>query len=144
MIISKQKTNLINHNIIMKKLVLLLFVMLMSINADAQYRNGQYLYCTGNNVNVRTGPGKNYRVYQVRESCPICGGRQISCWMCNGSRAKYQLSKGDGLGNFENGAVYIQYLGKSRNGFLFIETGEMIEGSGVRGWVSSQYLRPRR
>ena len=144
MIISKQKTNLINHNIIMKKLVLFLFVMLMSINADAQYRSGQYLYCTGNNVNVRTGPGQNYRVYTVREGCPICGGKQRTCWMCNASRAKYQLSKNDGLGHFGDGEIYIQYLGKSQNGFLYVETGETVEGSGVRGWVSSQYLRPRR
>lgn len=128
----------------MKKLVLFLFLMLAAINVDAQYRNGQYLYCTGNNVNVRTGPGKNYRVFNLKEGCPICSGRQRNCWMCKGSVGKYQLMKGDGLGNFGDGAIYIQYLGKSKNGFLFIETGETVEGSGVRGWVASQYLRPRR
>lgn len=129
----------------MKKIVLFLFVLLAAINVDAQqYRNGQYLYCTGNNVNVRTGPGKNYRVFTVREGCPICSGKQKSCWMCNASRAKYQLFKGHGLGDFEEGAVYIQYLGKSKNGFLYVETGETVEGSGVRGWVSAQYLRPRK
>ena len=117
--------------------------MLAAINADAQYREGQYLYCTGNNVNVRTGPGKNYRVLLLKEGCPICGGKKRSCWMCGASKKKYQLFKGHGLGNFDDGAVYIVYLGKSRNGFLYVETGETIEGSGVRGWVSAQYLKPR-
>jgi len=128
----------------MKRILMLLFVLSVTLVADAQYRNGQYLYCTGNNVNVRTGPGKNYRVFTIREGCPICGGKQRTCWMCNASKAKYQLMKGDGLGHFGDGAIYIQYLGKSKNGFLYVETGETIEGSGVRGWVSADYLRARK
>jgi len=125
----------------MKRILIFLLIAMATMTANAQYRKGQRLVCTGSHVNVRTGPGKNYRVFMIKESCPICygkGGR--SCWYCKGNKAKYQLSKG--FGNDSDGITYIEYLGKKRNGFLYVECGENVEGSGVTGWVSQDYLRP--
>lgn len=71
--------------------------------------------CTGNHVNVRTGPGKNYPVYDD-----------------NGEGPKRQLSKGDVVAN----------LGEKKNGFCLV-SGKLEWGGDEReGWVSAQYLRP--
>ena len=81
----------------MKKLInakwLLLFVIMLSlttVNADAQ-RYGQEMRLTGNTVNVRTGPGKQYSVMYV------------DGW-------KVQFDKG----------YPVYYAGKKRNGFTYV------------------------
>ena len=128
----------------MKRIILFCLVMFLAIGANAQYKKGQMLVCTGNNVNVRTGPGKNYPVATI-SNCFICEGRNRNCTACGGrpGRSKYQLMKGDGLGECENGDIAIEYLGKSKNGFHYVSCYECIEGIGTRGWVSAQYLRKK-
>ena len=95
----------------MKRISILLMSLFVMVTVNAQH-NG--FVCTGNNVNVRTGPGKNYAVYDVNI------GR------------KRQLSKGD----------VVEYRGKKKNGFCLIQ-GPLEWGGDERdGWVSAQYLRP--
>ena len=128
----------------MKRIILFCLVMFLAIGANAQYKKGQMLVCTGNNVNVRTGPGKNYPVATI-SNCFICNGRDRNCHYCEGraGRSKFQLMKGTGLGNCEVGDMVIEYLGQSKNGFLHIACYECVEGSGGEGWVSAQYLRKK-
>ncbi len=128
----------------MKRLFLFCLVLFATLGVDAQsYRVGQKLVCTGDNVNVRTGPGKNHRVYLMKEGCPICDGKDRSCYMCEWAKnKKFQLMKGEGRGKCDEGEWEIIYQGKSRNGFLYVSIFECVEGYGVVGWVSSQYLRP--
>ena len=95
----------------MKRLSILLMSLFVMVAVNAQH-NG--FVCTGNNVNVRTGPGKKYAVYDVNI------GR------------KRQLSKGD----------VVENRGKKKNGFCLIQ-GPLEWGGDERdGWVSAQYLRP--
>ena len=95
----------------MKRLSTILILLLVVLTASAQH-NG--FVCTGNNVNVRTGPGKNYPVYD------------------SNTDHKRQLSKGDVVSN----------KGKRKNGFCLIQ-GPLEWGGDERdGWVSAQYLRP--
>ncbi len=95
----------------MKRLPILLMSLFVMVTVNAQH-NG--FVCTGNNVNVRTGPGKKYAVYDVNI------GR------------KRQLSKGD----------VVENRGKKKNGFCLIQ-GPLEWGGDERdGWVSAQYLRP--
>ena len=99
---------------------------LMSLSVSAQ-KNGDYLACTGNNVNMRTGPGKNYRV------------------QTHYMNQKVQLMKGDGVGDgyeeceHETGNNVLVYLGVTRNGFM--KVGFYGEGINIEGWVSAQYLK---
>lgn len=94
----------------MKRISIIMMLLLAVMTASAQH-NGYV--CTGNNVNVRTGPGKNYPVYD------------------SGTK-KRQLMKGDVVAN----------EGKRQNGFLLI-SGPLEWGGDERdGWVSAQYLRP--
>ena len=111
---------------IMKRLKVISMVMLLCVGVHAQQR-GTYMACTGNHVNVRTGPGKNYAVM--------------------GGAYKFQLNKGDGTWEDYVGwdgelpFCSIKYLGKKRNGFLYVE----ILGEGRdwgNCWVSAQYLKP--
>ena len=51
----------------MKRISILLMSLFVMVTVNAQH-NG--FVCTGNNVNVRTGPGKNYAVYDV--DYPLC------------------------------------------------------------------------
>ena len=95
----------------MKRLSILLMSLFVMVAVNAQH-NG--FVCTGNNVNVRTGPGKKYAVYDVNI------GR------------KRQLSKGD----------VVENRGKKKNGFCLIQ-GPLEWGGDERdGWVSAQYLHP--
>ena len=96
----------------MKKM---LFTCLLAIISLAGFAQKEYI-CTGNNVNVRTGPGMNYPVQQAP------GG--------NCSRGKIQLFKGERY----------TFTGERRNGFMKIE-GTECWPTGY-GWVSAQYLRP--
>lgn len=110
----------------MKKCVLMCIMALMSLSVSAQ-KNGDYLACTGNNVNMRTGPGKNYRV------------------QTHYMNQKVQLMKGDGVGDgyeeceHETGNNVLVYLGVTRNGFM--KVGFYGEGINIEGWVSAQYLK---
>ena len=84
-------------------------LLLAAITANAQ---GKGFVCTGNHVNVRTGPGKNYSIYD------------------RGDGTYRQLSKGD----------VVEYCGKKKNGFILIR--QLGWGEDERdGWVSAQYLR---
>jgi len=95
----------------MKKLSTVLMLLFVMMTVNAQHKG---FVCTGNNVNVRTGPGKNYSVYD------------------NNTDHKRQLSKGDVVIN----------CGKKKNGFYLIQ-GPLEWGGDERdGWVSAQYLRP--
>ena len=95
----------------MKRISIVLMLLLTVVAVNAQH-NGYV--CTGNNVNVRTGPGKNYAVYD------------------SNTDHKRQLSKGDVVAN----------RGKKKNGFCLIQ-GPLEWGGDERdGWVSAQYLRP--
>lgn len=94
----------------MKRVLTILMLMFAVMAANAQQKG---FVCTGNYVNVRTGPGKNYAVYD------------------KGDGHKRQLSKGD----------VVEYRGKKKNGFILI--GQLGWGEDERdGWVSAQFLRP--
>ena len=94
---------------------MMILVVMTTMYANAQYYKGQVLTCTGNNVNVRKGPGKNYGVL-IDDLC----------------ETKCQLFKGDN----------VKYAGKSKNGFVYVifwsgySTGTTRE---LYGWVSQQY-----
>jgi len=98
----------------MKRLLLICMMMLSVIAIHAQ-RARQGFLSTGQNVNVRTGPGKNYPV--AREDF---------------SDEKCQLDKGQ----------LVTYLGKRQNGFCYVEVSSMIYEYHCKGWVSAQYLKP--
>ena len=95
----------------MKRISIVLMLLLTVVAVNAQH-NGYV--CTGNNVNVRTGPGKNYAVYD------------------SNTDHKRQLSKGDVVAN----------RGKKKNGFCLIQGPVEWGGDERDGWVSAQYLRP--
>ena len=95
----------------MKRISVILLLMIAALAANAQQKG---YVCTGNYVNVRTGPGKNYEVYD------------------SDTGHKSQLSKGDVVAN----------CGKRENGFCLIQ-GPLEWGGDERdGWVSAQYLHP--
>ena len=77
----------------MKRISVVLLLMIAALGANAQQKG---YVCTGNYVNVRTGPGKNYEVYDRLEwggderdgwvsaqylrpvtLCPECGGYKL-------------------------------------------------------------------
>ena len=109
----------------MKKLVLICIMVLTALGVNAQ-RKGDFLACTGNNVNVRTGPGLNYRV------------------QTHYGNQKVQLMKGAGVGDgymdceHETCNCVLVYEGKKQNGFMLISY--LGEGMNIQGWVSSKYL----
>ena len=95
----------------MKRFSIMMVLLLAVMTANAQHDG---YVCTGNNVNVREGPGKNYPIFDVEQ------GR------------KRQLFKGDVVTN----------MGKKKNGFVLVN-GPLEWGGDERdGWVSAQYLRP--
>ena len=100
----------------MKKQMILFAFMLMAMSTFAQ--STVYYECTGNNVNIRKGPGTNYGVVELTGGMP-CG------------EGKAQLSKGD----------FVESDGQQRNGFIHV----MEKGLGwpcwEEGWVSVQYLK---
>ena len=102
----------------MKRLLLLLLVAMSSTAIYAQ----QCYACIGNNVNLRKGPGTNYGVIrQIWKGCGVGEGYEE----CDHETANYE----------------IQYRGKKKNGFIYVE----IVGEGmfdVVGWMSAKYLRP--
>ena len=74
----------------MKRFSFLLLLMFAVVAVNAQSKG---FVCTGDYVNVRTGPGKNYKVYDVETG------------------HKRQLSKGD----------VVKYSGKKKNGFCLVQ-----------------------
>lgn len=97
----------------MKRFVFLSLLLIAVLTVNAQSRKG--FVCTGDNVNVRKGPGTNYPVL-----------------MSEG--AKLQLDKGE---------VVIS-KGKKRNGFCYVHVTKIAFGSAFfdyPGWVSAKYLR---
>lgn len=97
----------------MKKIAMICMLLLAATVASAQERG---YVCTGNNVNVRTGPGKNYPVYDAGK----------------GTNGKRQLFKGDVVAD----------KGKRKNGFCLIQGALEWGGDERDGWVAAQYLRP--
>ena len=97
----------------MKRLITMLLFMLAVTAVNAQQRG---FVCTGNHVNVRTGPGKNYPVV----------GTDFN------AKDKVQLMKG----------TVVTDEGKRKNGFCLIGQGLEWGGDERGGWVSAQYLRP--
>ena len=97
----------------MKKILLTGVLLLAALSVKAQERG---FVCTGNHVNVRTGPGKNYPVV----------GTDVN------PKDKVQLMKG----------TVVTDEGKRKNGFCLIGQGLEWGGDERGGWVSAQYLRP--
>ena len=95
----------------MKRFISICMLLLLAVGAYAQDKG---YVCTGNNVNVRKGPGLNYPVYDVEFG------------------HKRQLMKGDVVTN----------CGKKKNGFCLIDGPREWGGDERDGWVSAQYLRP--
>jgi hypothetical protein len=104
----------LNLDDIMKRIVLISLMLLTVLSVSAQSRRG--FISTGDNVNVRKGPGINYPVlYSEGE--------------------KLQLFKGE----------VVAYKGKKRNGFIYVHVVKVHPGDAVfdyPGWVSAKYLRP--
>ncbi len=98
----------------MKKNLMIFMLLLTVATVEAQ----TYYRCTGDNVNVRKGPGKNYAVITNE-----------------GFLTKCQLFKGD----------VVKYAGKAKNGFTYVkflncgQTGASCYPD--HGWVSTQYLK---
>ena len=87
--------------------------LLVSQGASAQV----FYRCTGDNVNVRTGPGKNYAV--LSDDCFLM---------------YVQLEKGE----------TVRSRGAALNGFIPVTCIAVSTASGafpVKGWVSAQYLK---
>ena len=103
----------------MKRIIFLLLVVMATMSVDAQ----EYYRSTGNNVNIRKGPGKTYAIEESGAfSLPYVG---------RGEKAK--LLKGD----------MVKYLGKKKNGYMFVEViGCAPDGYLVynEGWVYGKYI----
>lgn len=94
----------------------ILFVLLMSaVYAEAQ----TFYYVTGDNVNVRTGPGKNYQNV-------MNDGFQMRCQLFKESKVKF-------AGKRRNGFTYVKFLNCGMTGASCYPD---------YGWVSSQFLKP--
>lgn len=99
----------------MKKFLAISLMLLSALTVSAQKRG---FISTGTNVNVRTGPGKQYPLakdeFAGEEEC--------------------QLAKGQ----------LVKDLGRSKNGFRYVEVSSMNFEYYCKGWVSEKYLRPVR
>ncbi len=87
-------------------------VMFAVVTTNAQT---QGFISTGQNVNVRTGPGLKYKLAKDEISGDDC-----------------QLDKGQ----------LVKYLGKKKNGFTYVEVSAAITEYYCKGWVYSKYLKP--
>ncbi len=97
----------------MKKYLLMIVLMLTAVGAYSQKQ--VYYRSTGDNVNIRKGPGKNYSVMSLN------GGAH-----CGAGKA--QLYKGD----------IVVSNGRQRNGFIYVAPAG--EPCWEDGWVSAQFL----
>ena len=102
----------------MKKSILLCLLLCFTLGASAQ----TYYKCTGDNVNVRKGPGKNYGNVEGWEACNMSGSVQL----CKGDKVKF--------------------LGVKKNGFMKVEDANLdgLMRCWGEGWVSAQYLTPMK
>ena len=97
----------------MRRLSIIFILLFAVITVNAQQKG---FVCTGNNVNVRTGPGMDYPIYDQDRA----------------DGKKRQLFKGD----------VVLDCGQRKNGFCLI-VGALEWGGDERdGWVSAKYLRP--
>lgn len=109
----------------MKKTMMIMLMLFSVLSIQAQQK-GDALACTGNNVNVRTGPGLNYSVL-------------------TDYNGKVQLMKGYGIGDgyqeceHETGNFVLIYEGRRQNGFMLVSY--LGEGTNIQGWVYSKYLK---
>ena len=103
---------------VMKRVFLLLCVLTLTCFSVNAQKAIYYLKSTGQDVNVRTGPGKHYRV--------------LDCTGAYGSDGlKAQLYKGEVVGTDgikRNGFTHVYYTGWYNQWY--------------EGWVASQYLAP--
>lgn len=98
----------------MKRLLLFSIMVLSSLTMIGQTRG---FLSTGQNVNVRTGPGKQYALAR-----DFMGGE------------KCQLTKGQ----------LVIDKGESKNGFRHVYISNSYWEYHCEGWVSEQYLKPVR
>lgn len=96
----------------MKRIFFIMMMLFAVIVANAQI---QGFISTGNNVNVRTGPGLKYKLAKDVVSEEDC-----------------QLTKGQ----------LVKYLGKKQNGFIYVDVSSAFMEYHCKGWVSSQFLKP--
>lgn len=96
----------------MKRILLTLMVMFAAVVANAQK---QGFISTGQNVNVRTGPGLKYKLAKDVVSGDDC-----------------QLDRGQ----------VVTYLGKKKNGFTYVQVSSTLTEYHCKGWVYSKYLKP--
>ncbi len=97
----------------MKRTLLICMMLFAMISASAQSMRG--FISTGENVNVRKGPGTRYAIVQ-------------------GDGGNIQLSKGQ----------VVIYKGKKKNGFYYVHVSRVEPGIAYfdyDGWVSAKYLR---
>lgn len=107
-----------NNPLVMKRIILILSALTLTCLSVKAQKALYFLKSTGQNVNVRVGPGKNYRVLD-------CSGAYGSDGL------KAQLYKGEVVGTDgikSNGFTHVYYMG------WYNQWSE--------GWVSSQYLAP--
>lgn len=130
---NKHLSGKIKHIVRDMKRTMFISFMLMSFGFVNAQNVGDAFVCTGDHVNVRTGPGTNYPVCTL--SLAVFAESDGSEY--NGETIKHQLDKG--YGTYE---THIEYLGKRQNGFLFVNCYEEAEGFGGEGWVSEKYLKP--
>lgn len=95
-----------------------LFIILGILFATNTFAQDKLYASTGDYVNVRIGPGKQYNVMTAnpRNNCGI---------------SKIQLDKGE----------VVTYLGVKKNGFMKVQSDDKCWKNSV-GWVSEKYLIP--
>ena len=96
----------------MKRILMTLLVVVIAMSANAQ----KGFVCTGNNVNLRKGPGNNYKVV-----------------VSDYTGERFILVKG----------AVLKDLGQKKNGFCKVSTFIHQQGE-YYGWVSAKYLKPVR
>ena len=101
----------------MKRFLLLFAVMFSAASMSAQ----KYFVCTGNNVTVRTGPGKNYKVIRGWGRAVVPG------------QDKIKLGYGE--------LVYNE--GVRRNGYIKVSSSSM-SVIWENGWIPAILLKPAK
>jgi len=124
----------------MKRVFLLFLMVMTTMIADAQYKNGQYLACTGNGILLRTGPGKNYPAITFGDS-PYSSEVILTRDSFDGNGVDVSdISKCQIIDSS------IKYLGKKQNGYLYVE-GEIFneidshDNFVYKGWVPEKYFK---
>lgn len=124
----------------MKRVFLLFLMVMTTMIANAQYKKGQFLACTSNGVLLRTGPGKNYPAVLLNDN----DKESSKIIVTNDPGFKGQgvdVSDSDEWFPIDKGIIY---LGKSQNGYLYVECtlfGDIFDDSIFKGWVPARHLR---